>query len=825
MVKLTGGIMAESAPKTQSLSEAMQEIVAAKRFPPEQIQAVVERYQAGQLELDAEDLANALHVPQLLVALNDAGLSLDEMDRLVAEGGLREMTSFSALVVWNSSYAGRFAGNAQDYAAEISRDEANLKTLSAIYTREGRTITEDEFINGVSNLDPYLEEPYLVFGQHDINYSAGLAQRMKNATIAAPDFDVTRALIDQSVFARRDNHEGDLSVVDLPGKFNNALNTFPDYSRYEPQSSFDYTVQPGDHLLAVAARLQPVIGAEKPDEAGRKIALLNGSADVESFSRALQPGQILKIPVDPAYEVVQHNVEKGESLNSLTAQYNMASKGPTVASLVATFNNLQNQDLIQPGQVLNIPIRSDGADLSPVEAPPDADNKATTLYVTESYDQHHFDTYGTAVQYAASAFPAYQDSGLSIKPLNPRNNDDMSITVDQLVRKGGPTDTIFSLSLSNKPNFSMITPQAAQLDQEAIEYYRHHAPNVLVSAGNNFQASDEQYSVMSQIGSRNAFIVGATHKDDRGESYVAPYSSPGADFTSTPLIPIDGKKVFGTSFSAPSLATSAAQFNSWYGNRLSFEEIMYAGMLSTRIDIADCTTVQQPECSVPELKTGVFVTNGAGLPHHARAGAGEIDLNRWKDNLDRLATLKQDQNLTNKPVEFQLTAHDLVNARTPSEQNNYVYEYDVQIPADMMMGKIVVEAGPLTRVQIESPSGYETYLGASVRAGTHTSTSAFAFEEYKAGNTMRITTDHPLGQDFRITLQGQEPGSALGALRDALQEEGQMPTPHSTYENGVEANRNYVQSQFGQPMPEEQPAAQEMQRAEILKIIKPALNH
>ena len=131
-----------------------------------------------------------------------------------------------------------------------------------------------------------------------------------------------------------------------------------------------------------------------------------------------------------------------------------------------------------------------------------------------------------------------------------------------------------------------------------------------------------------------------------------------------------------------------------------------------------------------------------------------------------------------------------------------IYHYDMQVLADIMMGKVIAEAGPLVKVQIESPSGYKSYIGEAVRSGAHAATSAFAFEEYNAGDTIRIASSQPLGEDFRLTLQGQEPQSALGGLRDTLQAQGQMLLPHSAYENGTLAGQKYVQGYFSDPVPE-----------------------
>lgn len=798
--------MAGTAEKKLNLSEAIVQAGGLRgKMTAAQIEQMTAQYKDGQITVDAESLLVAMRAPEVLVSLNKAGLSLDQMDDIIKKDDIREMTSFSAMLVYQTSQAGQSARTVGEYDNQINQEVANLHTLSAIYTNENRTIGAADFIEGIGATDKFFGKNSLVFGTSHIDFDTKLADRLKMTGLATPDFSVTQDLINRSVFINRDRHQGPLSVVAYPTEHGNSLNTFPNYSQYDPKASFDYVVKPGDTLLSVAARLQPATGGDHPGEKIRSIALLNGSADIDGYSRHLQPGQTMKIPIAPAMEVVQHTVKEGENLQSLTEIYNMASKGAQRASLVAAFNSLQSPDALSPGQVLNIPITNDGADLAPLEGPQAKGGKETTLYITEPYSDHHFATYGTAVQYAASVFPDHKASGLTIKPLNPDGEPDMNDAVDQLIRKGGDTDAVFSLSLSKRPFFDSISPEARNLEKEALEYYKHHAPNVLISAGNNFQDNTEQYSVMAQIGSRNAFVVGATQKAEDGTSYVAPYSSPGADFTSTPLIPFDGQTTNGTSFSAPTMATSAAQFNTWYGDRLSFEEIMYAGMLSTKIDLGDCKLKTENNCAINTIEGSVFVTNGAGLPHHARAGSGEIDLTRWRDNLDRLATLKQTKGLENQPISLEVTANDLVNRKGPDKDG--VYHYDVQIPTDIMMGKMIAEAGPLVKVQIESPGGYKSYIGEAVKAGTHAATSAFAFEDYKAGDTLRIASNRPLDNNFRLTMQGQEPNSALGGLRNALQEEGLMLKPHSTYENGTLTEEKYVQGYFSQPVPERQLAA------------------
>ncbi len=795
--------MAETAEKKLTLRQAIMQSGGMKGgMTPTQIEEFTDQYKSGQLTVDGDSLRVAIRVPELLVSLNKAGLTLDQMDDIVKNDDMRDMSSFSALLVYQTAQAGDFAQTTEEYFSQLNQEVDRLGILSKIYANEGRTIGEAEFLNGIGATDSLIGKKNLVYGANHIDYETKLAERLKMTGLAKLDLDVTPALLNRSVFANRDHHQGPLTLVNYPVDKGNSLNTFPDYTKYEPKASFDYVVQQGDTLLSVAARLQPALGGQHPGEKIRSIALLNGTADIDGYSRGLQPGQTIKIPVDPSMEVVQHTVAPGENLQSLTEKYNMASNGPQTIRLVAAFNSLQNPDAINPGQVLNIPIKNDAADLSVLEGPQTKGNHETTLYITEPYSDHHFATYGTAVQYAAVVFPDYKSSGLSIKPLNPDSGEDMSEVVDELIRKGGATDAVFSLSLSKRPNFDLISPEARDLEKQALDYYKHHAPNALISAGNNFQENHEQYSVMAQIGSRNAFVVGATQKAEDGSSYVAPYSSPGADFTSTPLIPFEGQKIHGTSFSAPTMATSAAQFNTWYGDRLSFEEIMYAGMLSTKIDIGDCQQEGTNECNANNIGGSVFITNGAGLPHHARAGAGEIDLNRWRDNLDRLTTLKQSQGLENKPITLEITRNDLLNQKGPDKDG--VYHYDVQVPADIMMGKIIAEAGPLVKVQLESPGGYKSYIGEAVKAGTFAATSAFAFEDYKAGDTIRIASNRPLEGDFRLTMQGQEPDSALGGLRNTLQTEGLMLKPHSTYENGALAQQKYVQGYFSQPIPERQ---------------------
>lgn len=111
-------------------------------------------------------------------------------------------------------------------------------------------------------------------------------------------------------------------------------------STQEPQEEFtSYAVKNGDTLFNISQQYNI-----KWD--------LIASVNNLSEPYILHPGQILKIPQATTSKVPGkiYTVQKGDSLASIARKYNI-----TVNDIVAVNPNLQQSDLIVPGQVIKLP--------------------------------------------------------------------------------------------------------------------------------------------------------------------------------------------------------------------------------------------------------------------------------------------------------------------------------------------------------------------------------------------------------------------------------------------------------------------------------------
>jgi hypothetical protein len=240
----------------------------------------------------------------------------------------------------------------------------------------------------------------------------------------------------------------------------------------------------------------------------------------------------------------------------------------------------------------------------------------------------------------------------------------------------------------------------------------------------------------------------------------------------------------GTSFSTPNAAAQYRQFAEWYGDRLSFEEIMAAGLMSADRDVVDVENIGKfNSLLAPKLNTlnsvpALYTTNGGGLPHHERCGAGVLDPKSWHDTIQKTLSLKDKFNLS-----ANLLPHQTVRINAHGIQKNAdgktEYTYRIAAPADMTLGKLTFllpqHKNRHSEVVVRTPGGFEMQMPKTYTDAL--STFAFAYEDVKQGDVFEIRTTEPLGSTAGIVFNGHAPGNSIAALRDYLRGNGTLPAP------------------------------------------------
>jgi len=175
-----------------------------------------------------------------------------------------------------------------------------------------------------------------------------------------------------------------------------------------------------------------------------------------------------------------------------------------------------------------------------------------------------------------------------------------------------------------------------------------------------------------------------------------------------------------------------------------------------------------------------FSVNGAGLPFHARCGAGILDTVKWNETLARMVDLKAQPGVN--AAEFSQVIRVGEPVQTPDADGKGQYVYRVAVPQDMTLGKLTVlmpqHPGAHSDITLRSPSGFEALMPRSL---FHTvSSHALAYEDVKAGQFIEIRSDKRLAAGAEMTLRGHTGVNAIAKLRDALLADGTLPAPLST---------------------------------------------
>lgn len=167
------------------------------------------------------------------------------------------------------------------------------------------------------------------------------------------------------------------------------------------RSGIDYVVQRGDTLSAIAAMYNVSVDS-----------IVAANPEITDPDR-IYAGQVLRIPVGHT-KYVTYVVKQGDSLYKIARMY-----GVSLNNIIAANPQIENVDLIFPGQVIRVPLRrrSDEDDASDVSEDVEEERLATNhprIYVVQKGDTlyHIAQKYNTTVKQLQLANPGLGDGDL-----------------------------------------------------------------------------------------------------------------------------------------------------------------------------------------------------------------------------------------------------------------------------------------------------------------------------------------------------------------------------------------------------------------------------
>lgn len=585
------------------------------------------------------------------------------------------------------------------------------------------------------------------------------------------------------------------------------------------------TIKPGDTLKSIATRFSKIMGSSTIKDAVEKIASLNKITLIKNKeSVPLQAGDTILIPLPPENMIGAAVLKENSSLRQLAQgvkpyYYDQSMSIEDIARDLAKTNGIKTRNIddataLKAGEKLAIGYFNDtyshlAALKAPAEykgtrhvelliiedEPPEAKDSGKTPHIKETFRVAASTGYAINRAVDLSRFhiiraflmqyPALGTSDALRILMNAGDSParDRFVFSHSMAVKGESWE---SEDQRNKRSADNLEYESVRLMLDNIEKAR---PTIFTASGNFWPDEGRYRQSFLATHSPHSVIIGAAGKyavaPSKGGAakVIAPYSSYGADVCS-PLPVALGKQMEGTSFATPLTAAIYRQLAEWYGDSLSFEEIMAAGLMSADRDIGDYTDAAQmtkrtwthPE----EIKTATaqYRTNGAGLPHHERCGAGIINVENWQKSLDKMMLLK-------KPGQDAEGTSTKLSAGSPSEimtdangkPTRYIYR--IAVPASQTLGKITFllpqNKNQHSDVVVRTPAGYEMLLPKSYTDVI--STFALAYEDVQEGQFIEIHTGKPLAETAGIILRGNAPGNAIALLRDQLRMEGILPAP------------------------------------------------
>lgn len=594
-----------------------------------------------------------------------------------------------------------------------------------------------------------------------------------------------------------------------------------DYHDAPPGGPEPYVIEKNDTLWSIAARFQGPMGAASHQDALRLLAERNkiGMDTTGKANRPLNIGEIILIPVPVNVQIGYSTPNDGVTLRELATElkpsyYNPSLSVEDIAAEIAKMNGLDlkridDKTLFKKGQQVQMAFLNDSHNQLPAMTPPAhyQGDREVDLMVIEPADDHGKETYRVATGTAYSINPRVDLSNIHswsemLLDFPSRKMSDMLRML--LNAEGSPVQdrVIFSHSMAYKfdePKADEIRNNKAfgSVQYEQIRLFLDQldrARPIIFNASGNFWPKEGRYIQSYQAThSPRAIMIGAsgrypTNIIGGADRVMAPYSTHSADVCS-PLPKFLGDQMEGTSFATPLTASLYRQMSEWYGDRLSFEEIIAAALMTADRDVLDYINFKnlgknplvQPDKY--DTQNAEFRTNGGGLPNHERCGAGVLNPERWQQALNTMLVLKN--NVTKdagKTVTVEAGLPRIISASRAGGTAEYIYS--IRIPSDMTLGKLTFllpqDAGRHSEVVVRTPSGFEKHMPKSLT--DIASTFAFAYEDVKAGQVIEIRTTEPLGPTAGIMLRGHAPGNAIASLRNYLRATAILPAPNQTME-------------------------------------------
>ncbi|MDB5491355.1 MAG: hypothetical protein JWO78_1204 [Micavibrio sp.] len=589
----------------------------------------------------------------------------------------------------------------------------------------------------------------------------------------------------------------------------------------------------GSTIMTLATNFAGAMGAATPQEAFALLAAKNGlTLSMAEASEPLAAARDFMVPISPANLFGETLANADESVREIALRvkdiyYKKNASVAEIAADIARMNGV-NADALddktvfdKDARVIIVFMNDSHSHLSEMTPPAGAPaGRKVDLVLVESSTSNNAEQDG--VQHSRETTAVAASTGYAINhraDFSRIHRLDESLTYFpagdtpkgasnalKILMNPGNTSLrdrlIFSVSEAQTTTWGNATLMSSVLTQDNIAYegirlmlpnMDQAKPTIFLGAANRRATEGPYIQSHTTVNSPRATLLGATGKYTVAPAtggmatVIAPYSSYGADVC-VPL-PVKLKKQFeGSSISAPVMASIARQFNEWYGNRLSFEEIKAAALMTADRDIQDADDPQRMESIIlgkggeanrEEIKTHTakFNSNGGGLPHNTYCGAGTINAVRWKKNVDTLLTLKQPgQDAEGSAVTLQAGAPEVSETLSNGKKE---YTYRLRVPQYMTLGRLTFllpqEREQHGEVVVKTPAGFEMQLPHALT--NIVSTDAFSYEDVKAGDIIEIRTNHPLGETGGLVLRGHAPGNAIAMLRDKLQTEGVLPAP------------------------------------------------